>query len=81
MDVDDGRRPRLDLGEGMSRVILNDVSSDGLVGDPSWKHECFFTHKALSSKAVDHMALSDEDDRRIGLSIMARLLALNGRTP
>lgn len=86
MDVDDGRRPRkgvvvslLDLGDGTSRVIMDDVTSDDLLRDTSWKHEWFFTHKTLSSRDVDEMALSDEDYRRIGISIMARLLALNGR--
>lgn len=88
MDADDGRRPRkgvvvslLDLEDGMSRVIMDDVTSDGVVGDTSWKHAWFSTHKTLSSKDVDNMALSDEDYRRIGISIMARLLALNGRSP
>lgn len=86
MDVDDGKRPRkgvvvtlLDLGDGMSRLIIDDVSSDDLRRDTSWKHEWFFTHKTLRSKDVDDMALSDDDYRRIGISIMARLLAINGR--
>jgi len=40
MDTDDGRRPRkgvvvslLDLGDGVSRVIMDDVTSDGVVGN------------------------------------------------
>jgi len=47
--------------------------------DTSWKHERFFTHKTLSSKDVDDMTLADDDYRRIGVSIVARLLAINGR--
>ncbi len=86
MDADGGRRPRkgvvvtlLDLGDGTSRLIMDDVSSDDLTRDTARKHEWFFTHKTLSSKDVDDMALSDHDYQRIGISIMARLLALNGR--
>ena len=86
MDADDGTRPRLgvvvtllDLGDGTSRLIMDDVSSDYLRRETSWKHEWFFTRMKFSSKDMDEMSLSAEDYRAIGESIMARLLALNGR--
>ena len=86
MDADDGRRPRmgivvtlLDLGDGTSRLIMDDVSSDDMRRDTSWKHEWFFTHKRLGSKDIDDMALSAQEYQGIGESLMARLLALNGR--
>ena len=69
----------LDLGDGTSRLIMDDVSSDDLRRDTSWKHEWFFTRMKFSSKDADEMSLPAEDYRAIGESIMARLLALNGR--
>jgi len=86
MESDDLRRPRmgvvvtlLDLGNGSSRIIMDDVSSDDMHRDTSWKYECFFTHKQLNSKDTDDMALSAQEYQGIGEFIMARLLALNGR--
>ena len=60
-------------------LIIDDVSADGTKRGTSWKHEWFFNHQTWNSKDVEGMALSDDEYRRLGVSIMARLLALNGR--
>ena len=90
MENDDRKRPRkgarkgvvvtlLDMGDGTSRVIIDDVSSESRSRDTSWKYECFYTHKHLDSKAIDTMALPGIEYQGSGETIMARLLALNGR--
>ena len=64
LENDDGRRPRrgvvvtlLDMEDGTSRIILDDVTVDLGSQKTSWKHDIFYTHKRLSSTAIDHMAL------------------------
>jgi hypothetical protein len=86
MHKDDCKRPRmgvvvtlLEVGDGTSRLIMDDVHSDEPKKDTSWKHDCFFTHKVLNSKAVDEMALPDEEFALIGSNLVLRLLALSGR--
>jgi hypothetical protein len=86
MDADDGKRPRMgvvvtlmDLGDGTSRLVMDDVSSADLTRDTSWKHVWFFTHKRLSSKDTEDMTFSNEEYQGIGESLIARLVALNGQ--
>ena len=86
MDNDDGRRPSkgvvvtlLDMGDGTSRIIMDDVAADSESQDTSWKTDCFYTHKRMSSAEIDEMALPATEYQRIGEALMARLLALNGR--
>jgi hypothetical protein len=69
----------LDMGDGTSRVIMDDVGSDVQTRDASWKHECFYTHKRLPSKDIGDMALNDHEYQGIGEQLMARLVALNRR--
>jgi len=86
MEADDGKRPQLgvvvsllDLGDGTSRIIFDDVRSDDPRRQTSWKFDCFFTHKRLNSSELDDMSLSDDEYHGLGVSLVARLLALNGR--
>jgi hypothetical protein len=86
VDNDDGIRPAkgvvvslLDLGDGTSRIIMDDVSSDAPIRETSWKHEWFYTHKRVDSKLIDDMALSDDQFKGIGIALVARLLALSER--
>jgi hypothetical protein len=86
MEDDDGKRPQkgvvvtlLDMGDGTSRVIMDDVTSDTPSRSTSWKYNLFYTHKRLDSKAVDDMALPDIEYQKMGEALMARLLALSGR--
>ena len=84
MESDNGRRPRIgvlvmleDLGDGTSRIIMDDMSSDS--SGTKWQRDCFYTHKKLNSEQTDKMELPDEEYQGMGVSLMARLLALNGR--
>jgi hypothetical protein len=86
LEPDDGRRSQvgvvvtlLDLGDGTSRVVLDDVRSDDEGRDTSWRFDCFYTHKRLDSSQVDHMTLPVGEYTGLGEAILARLLALNGR--
>jgi hypothetical protein len=63
-----------DLGDGHSRIIFDDVVAD----DPSaearvWRHRVFFTHNAHDNDQLD------EQYQEIGVAVVARLLAINGR--
>jgi hypothetical protein len=40
----------------------------------------YFTQKTFDNGCLDSMALTDDDYRDIGIAVVARLLALNGRT-
>ena len=51
LENDDGRRPRcgvvvtlLDMEDGTSRIILDDVTADPGSQKTSWKQETFYTH-------------------------------------
>ena len=86
METDDGKRPRfgvvvslLDLEDGTSRIILDDVRSDTPQRRTSWAFDCFYTHKRLDSSKLDDMALPDGEYKGLGEAVLARLLALNGR--
>jgi hypothetical protein len=85
-EPDRGSRPKfgvvvslLDLGDGSSRIIIDDVKSSEANRKTAWTFDCFYTHKRLDSKALDEMALSDDEFQGLGAAIIARLLALNGR--
>ena len=86
MEHDDGKRPTkgvvvslLELDDGTSRIILDDVIAEGKDRRTSWKFDCFYTHKRLNSEQIDEIALPDNEYMGLGEAIMARLLALNGR--
>ena len=83
---DDGKRPTLgvvvtllDLGDGTSRVILDDVRSAQARRETSWQFDLFYTHKRLDSAQLDTMSLPDTEYEGLGTAVLARLLALNGR--
>jgi hypothetical protein len=85
-DKDDEKRPSLgvvvsllDLGNGQSRLIMDDVRSHQPVRETSWNFDVFYTHQLHGSPALDEMALSDDAYRDIGIALVARLLALNKR--
>ncbi|MES2405085.1 MAG: hypothetical protein V4567_12220 [Pseudomonadota bacterium] len=82
---DDGTRAREGVvvslhntASGRSRLIFDDVFAEG--GDPrAWKHRALYTYAELDDARLNEMSLPDEDYRRIGEALVARLLALNGR--
>jgi hypothetical protein len=84
--TDDGKRPTLgvvvsllDIGNGQSRLIMDDVRSQQPVRETSWTFDLFYTHQAHDNATLDQMALSDATYREIGEALVARLLALNKR--
>jgi hypothetical protein len=85
-EMDEGTRPSLgvvvsllDRGDGQSRIIMDDVRSQSLVRATAWVFDAFHTHKSHDNAALDNMSLSDDEYRDIGISLVARLLALNHR--
>ena len=85
-DTDDGKRPNLgvvasllDIGNGQSRLIMDDVRSQQPVRETSWNFDLFYTHQAHDNATLDRMALSDDTYREIGEVLVARLIALNKR--
>ena len=58
-DTDDGKRPSLgvvvsllDLGDGQSRLIMDDVRSQHPVRETSWNFDVFYTHQSHGNSAL-----------------------------
>jgi len=69
-----------DMGNGTSRLFFDDVIADREANPIHWSYDCFytFTHE-LPNADVDAMALSSEDFEKIGVAVVARLLASTKR--
>ncbi|HEX4049475.1 MAG TPA: DUF3658 domain-containing protein [Steroidobacteraceae bacterium] len=87
MTSDDGKRPQVgvlvtlrDLGDGKTRMTLDDVKSGSTRRETHWTFDVFVTHKDLDTAAVEAMQLSSAEYEGLGATIMARLLALTGRS-
>ena len=85
-DVDDTTRSQKgvvaclrDMGNGTSKLILDDVMSDSLTNPIAWSFDCFYTSRDYSDPDLEQMNLSDREYQRIGENLVARLLVLNGR--
>ena len=70
LENDDGRRPRrgvvvtlLDMEDGTSRIILDDVIADPGSQKTSWTQDTFYTHKRLSSTTIDDMTFPQVNTR------------------
>ena len=69
-----------DMGNGTSRIFIDDVKSDKQENPINWHYDCFYTFTPeLENGAVDEMKLTDEEFQNIGAAVVARLLALSGR--
>ena len=69
-----------DMGNGTSRIFMDDVKSTSIQNPTSWQYDCFYTYTPeFENSKIDEMGISDEDFQKIGEVIVARLLALNGR--
>jgi hypothetical protein len=86
LEADDGKRPTLgvvlsllDLGNGKCRVILDDVRSGQPQRETSWQFTSFYTDRRFDSPQLDAMSLPGADYQELGVAVLARLLALNGR--
>ena len=69
----------VELGDGTTRVVFDDVRSREPQANTAWIFDTFYTHKRLPSSELDRMALSKDDYEGLGIAVLARLLALNGR--
>ena len=69
-----------DLGNGTSKLILDDVSSDSTINPIVWTVDHFYTSRDFRNDALDQMNLTAFEYQTIGQNVVARLLALNGRT-
>ena len=69
-----------DMGDGTSRIFMDDVMGDSVEIPITWKHDYFYTFTSeYKNEIVNEMALSDKEFQKIGEAIVARLLALDGR--
>jgi len=87
MEYDDKIRSKMglvvclrDMGNGNSRIFIDDVKSDQQKLPINWKHDYFYTFTPeFNNEVIDEMQLSDDDFQKIGEVVVARLLASNGR--
>ena len=69
-----------DLGDGRSRLMFDDVIADEPEAqNPVWRHKVFYTQNTYPNDLLDEMSLTDDEYRQIGVAVIARLLAINGR--
>jgi hypothetical protein len=69
-----------DMGDGTSRLFLDDVASDGAVNPINWRKTCFYTFSPeLKNTELEDMTLTEAQFQNIGVAVIARLLALTGR--
>jgi len=69
-----------DMGNGKSRLFFDDVTSDKQNAPTQWAHNYFYTFTPdLENDAIDEMQLTSKQYEQIGMAVVARLLALNGR--
>jgi len=69
-----------DMGNGKSRIFMDDVKSDKQELPVNWQHHCFYTFTPeLENEALECMQLTDRQFQEIGAAVVARLLAINGR--
>ena len=83
MEVDDLIRDKLgalicvrDMGNGRSRIVLDDVVNASENGQGDWVHKTFVTWKDYDSVALNELALTEEEFACFGHYVLARLLAL-----
>ncbi len=87
MKYDDKIRSKLglvaclrDMGNGSSRIFMDDVKSNKLELPINWQHDYFYTFTPeLDNETIESMMLTDKEFQNIGEAVVARLLALNGR--
>ena len=87
METDDGIRGAKgvvvclrDMGNGTSRLFFDDVNADREINPVKWSHDFFYTFTPeLPNSQVDAIQLSEAQLQQIGVALVARLLALNGR--
>lgn len=68
------------MGDGTGRLFFDDVVADKNANPINWSHDCFYTFTPeLGNLELEAMSLGSEQFEQIGVAVVARLLALNGR--
>ena len=69
-----------DMGNGKSRIFIDDVMADNKQNPINWSYNCFYTFSPeLDNQSLNEMNISEKQFQDIGAAVLARLLALNGR--
>ena len=69
-----------DMGNGKSRIFIDDVQADKKENPINWQHQYFYTFTPeFDNNTIDGMDLSNEEFQNIGVAVVARLLALSKR--
>jgi hypothetical protein len=86
MNVDDAIRPENGVvvclrktEDGKSKLIFDDVKGNSSCNPIAWSFSSFNTWREYSDDDLNQLKLSSREYQMIGESIVARLLALNGR--
>ena len=87
MEIDDGIRSKKglalcirDMGNGKSRLFIDDIVTEDLENPIDWSFESFYTFTPeLGNASMEQMNLTKEEFANIGIAVIARLLAHNGR--
>jgi hypothetical protein len=87
LENDDHRRPirgvvvtLLDVGDGEYRLVMDDVASHAGPRDKAWHYDLFYTHAKIDARKAEAMELPASEYEGIGVSLLARLLALHNQT-
>ncbi len=65
--------------DGKSKLIFDDVKGDSCVNPITWSFDTFYTWREYGDEDLNQMKLSDREYQMIGVTLVARLLALSGR--
>lgn len=66
-----------DMGNGKSRIFIDDVNADKSKNPINWEFDCSYTFTPeFENEVLENMALEDEVFEKIGVAVVARLLAL-----
>ncbi|GAB1268086.1 hypothetical protein NBRC116493_13390 [Aurantivibrio infirmus] len=69
-----------DMGNGKSRIFIDDILSENTENPITWKFDTFYTFTPeFFNGSIDEMSLTEDDFANIGAAVVARLLALNSR--
>jgi hypothetical protein len=87
MEYDDKIRSKVglaiclrDMGNGTSRLFFDDVAADKIENPINWKHTYFYTFTPeFKNSEIEDLNLTEDQLQQIGVAVVTRLLALNGR--
>lgn len=68
------------MGDGTSALFFDDVAANQERNPSEWRTESFFTASpGFENTELDVMQITEAQLQDIGLAVVSRLLALNGR--